>query len=124
MSTQHQFALDFTQKRPAQVQAAIADGMKQADDNANHFWKRMLDAAIVAVARRMPELTVDDVLDEMERIPNCPTNHSLDALGPAMCRASRDKIIVSTNKVVRSTRPHKHGNRRNVWRSLHFGGDL
>lgn len=117
-----QYALDWTEKRPPAVQEKIADGMKRADDHANYFWKRMIDAAIVAVARRLPELTVDDVLDEMEKIPNCPGTHALDALGPAMLRAKRDKIISPTDRVRRSRRPEKHGNRHNVWTSNYFGG--
>ena len=120
MNESGQFALDFTQKLPPQVQERIAEGMAQSDENANHFWKRMIDAAIVAVARRMKEFTVDDVLDEMEKIPNCPETHALHALGPAMQRARRDKIVTPTNMLVRSTRIEKHGNRRSVWISNYW----
>lgn len=122
MSQSTQFALDFSGKRPPAVQQRIEEGMKQADDNANYFWKRMIDAAIVAVARRLAEFTVDDVLDEMEKIPNCPGTHALDALGPAMLRAKRDRIVSPTNRVVRSKRPKKHGNRHAVWTSNYCGG--
>jgi hypothetical protein len=73
------------------------------------------------VARRMPEFTVDDVLDEMEKIPNCPSTHSLAALGPAMRRAHADKIISPTNRVQRSRRALKHGNRHNCWISNYCG---
>lgn len=112
------FELDFSGKLPPSAQA----GMAIADENANHFWRRMIDAAIVAVARRMPELTVDDVLDEMEKIPNCPSTHSLAALGPAMSRARQDKIITATDRVVRSRRAKKHGNRHNCWISNYYEG--
>ena len=120
MAASRQFALDFSAKRPPEVQAKIADGMERADENANHFWKRIIDAAIVAVARRLPELSVDDVLAEMESIPNCPKTHALDALGPAMSRARRDKILSPTDRVVRSQRPEKHGNRHSVWKSNYW----
>lgn len=120
MSTQFQF--DWTQKMPPAVQERIADGMAQSDENANHFWKRMIDAAIVAVARRLPEFTVDEVLDEMEKIPNCPETHALHALGSAMSRARKDKIVTATNRVVRSKREIKHGNRHSVWISNYFSG--
>jgi hypothetical protein len=114
-----QITLDFSGKLPPSAQA----GMEQADRNCNHFWRRMIDAAIVAVARRQKTLTVDDVLDEMEQIPNCPSTHSLAALGPAMSRARRDKIITATNQVVRSKRLLKHGNRHSVWLSNYCGED-
>lgn len=120
MSESQQFALDFTQKLPPAVQERIAEGMAQSDANANHFWKRMIDHAIIAVARCMKEFTVDDVLDEMEKIPNCPETHALHALGPAMQRARRDKIVSPTNRLVRSAREVKHGNRRSVWISNYF----
>jgi hypothetical protein len=119
MSAQ-QFSFDWTQKLPPLVQERIAEGMAQSDENANHFWKRMIDAAIVAVARRMKEFTVDDVLDEMEKIPHCPETHALHALGPAMSRARHDKIVTPTNRLVRSSRPVKHGNRRSVWISNYY----
>lgn len=118
MSTQYQ--LDWTQKRPPAVQAAIADGMQRSDDHADHFWKRIVDGAILAAARRLPELTVDDVLDELEKVPNCPSTHDLSALGPAMQRARRDKVLRPTDRVIRSRRPGKHGNRHNVWASNYF----
>lgn len=115
-----QWSLDFTKTLPPAVRDRIAEGMQQSDANANHFWKRMIDHAIVAVARRMKEFTVDDVLDEMEKIPNCPQTHALHALGPAMQRARRDKIVTGTNVLVRSTREVKHGNRRSVWMSNYY----
>jgi hypothetical protein len=120
MNTPQQFDLDFSQK----LSPAAQIGMQQADENADHFWRRMIDAAIVAVARKMQEFTVDDVLDEMEKIPNCPSTHSLAALGPAMSRARKDKIVTPTNRVQRSRRALKHGNRHNVWVSNYFGGEL
>jgi len=121
MSDIFQPCFDFTAKPlPPEVQESIRDGMAQSDANANHFWKRMIDAAIVAVARRMKEFTVDDVLDEMEKIPNCPETHALHALGPAMQRARKDKIVSPTNMLVRSKREGKHGNRRSIWVSNYY----
>jgi hypothetical protein len=124
------YSLDFTGKTPPAVQDAIKDGMKRADENANYFWKKVLDGCVLAAARRLPELTVDDVLDEMEAInvarkiagkPPIET-HNLDALGPAMMRAKRDKIISPTTTKIRSKRVVKHGNLRTLWTSNFFGG--
>jgi hypothetical protein len=38
--------------------------MATADENANERWKKIIDGCILAAARRLPELTVDDVLAE------------------------------------------------------------
>jgi hypothetical protein len=64
--TTRQFALDFTTKMPPAAQAAKADGMEAADAHADPFWKRVIDGCILAVARKQAELSVDNVLDEIE----------------------------------------------------------
>jgi hypothetical protein len=97
-------------------------GMQQADDNANFFWKRIIDGCVLAAARRLQEITVDDVLDEYEKIPNRPVTHNFSALGPAMIRAERDRVLVRTDRVKRSRRPGKHGNRHTIWQSLYCEG--
>jgi hypothetical protein len=112
-----QFALDFSQKLPAPAQERIADGMQRADDNAESRWKAIFAACILAVARRQPELTSDDVLDEIAKLPNAPSTHALCAVGPAMRRAAQDGMIARTDKIVRSKRPEKRGNFHAVWRS-------
>jgi len=112
-----QYALDFTQKRPPDVQARIADGMKQADDNADIRWRQIIDGCVLAAARRLPELTSDDVLDEYEKLPNPPKTHSQVALGPVMDRAHRMGILIATERVIRSTRKIKHGNYHRAWKS-------
>jgi len=116
LATNTQFELPFRHSIETQK------GMQRADNNANYFWRKMIDAAIVAVARRLPELTVDDVVEEMSKIPNCPKTHALDALGPAMSRARKDRIISPTDRVVRSKREGTHGNRHSVWISNYYGG--
>jgi hypothetical protein len=70
-------------------------------------------------------LTVDDVLDELDAIntqrklsKKAPIEtHNMDALGPAMSRARKDGVISPTDRVKRSQRAEKHGNRHNVWLS-------
>jgi len=122
---QQQFDLDFSQKRPPEVQAKIAEGMAAADEHADPFWKRVLDGCILAVARRLPELTVDDVLGELEAVnrqrkangQEIVETHHLCAIGPAMKRARTDGIITPTDRVKRSAIPHKNGNLHTIWRS-------
>lgn len=123
-----QFSIDFTTKRPPEVQERIAEGMQSADDHANKFWKSVFDACIQNVARRKPELTVDDVLDELEVVNRerqarglqVVTTHHLAAIGPAMVRAKSAGLLTPTDRVIRSVRAVKHGNRHAVWLSNHF----
>lgn len=115
-----QFALDFTQRMPPAVQERTAAGMRQADENADERWKHIFDACVLAAARKKPELTSDDVLTEIEALPNPPETHNLAAIGPAMKRAAAMGILKCTDRVKRSERPEKHGNRQNVWLSKFF----
>ena len=120
MTASRQFALDFTRKRPPQVQAKIADGMQAADDHADGRWKHIFDACVLAAARKKPEITSDDVLAEIEGLPDPPDTHNLSAIGPAMKRAAQMEILGWTDRVKRSERPDKHGNRQNVWKSNYY----
>jgi hypothetical protein len=113
-----QFSIDFDQKLPPSAEI----GMAQADENADHRWKRWVDAAIMAVARRLETFTVDDVLGELEKLPEPPDTHNLAALGPRMKRVAKElKFMVATPEVQRSKRPEKNGNLHRVWRSKLFG---
>ena len=119
-----QFALDFTAKLPAAAQARIADGMKLADDNAESRWKHIFDGCVLAAARKKPEITSDDVLAEIEALPNPPSTHNLAAIGPAMKRAAQMGILRRTDRFCRSSRPEKNGNLHAVWVSKYFAGVL
>jgi hypothetical protein len=114
MSGQQQFDLDFSQKLPASAQAGMAD----ADAHADIRWKRWVDGAIQAVARRLQEFTVDDVLSELEKLPNPPETHNLVALGPRMKEVAKTLgYMEATERVQRSKRKEKNGNLHRVWRS-------
>jgi hypothetical protein len=115
-----QFALDFTSKMPPAAQERTAEGMRQADDNADARWKHIFDACVLAAARKKPEITSDDVLTEIEALPDPPNTHNLAAIGPAMKRAAEMGLIVPTDKVVRSGRKEKRGNYHKVWISKYF----
>ena len=110
-----QFALDFTEKVPAPAQERIAAGMKQADENADGRWRHIFDACVLAAAKKKPEITSDDVLAEIEALDQAPGTHNLAAIGPAMKRAAKMGVLAYTDRVKRSERPEKHGNRQNVW---------
>ncbi len=111
-----QFDLDFSGRIPVSAQI----GMAQADQNADERWKHIFDACVLAAARKKPEITSDDVLAEIEALPNPPDTHNLAAIGPAMMRAAKMGILKSTDRVTRSQRPNKHGNRHTVWQSNYF----
>lgn len=119
MSTQ--FALDFSGKRPPEVQERIEAGMAQADANADPQWRHIFDGCVLAAARKKPEITSDDVLSEIESLP-APHTHNLAAIGPAMLRAQKAGIIRPTDRVVRSKRIEKNGNLHRCWTSLYFTG--
>jgi hypothetical protein len=116
-----QISIDFTSKRPPEVQARIDEGMDRCDEHAQVLWKRVVDGCILAVARRLPEFTCDDVLEELEKLPEAPDTHNLAALGPRMKEVSRTLgYMEATDRVKRSKRPLKHGNLMRVWESRIF----
>lgn len=113
-----QFELDWNQKLPPSAQL----GMQQADENADGRWKRWVDGAIQAVARRLEFFTVDDVLAELEKLPNPPDTHNLAALGPRMKEVAKVLgYMEPTERVQRSRIPLKKGNLHRVWRSRIYG---
>jgi hypothetical protein len=112
------YQLDFSGKLPVSAQV----GMKQADDNASPEWKHVFDACVLAAARKHRELTSDSVLAEMESLPHPPQTHNLGAIGSAMRRACAARILTRTDRVKRSERPEKHGNRQNIYVSNYFQG--
>jgi hypothetical protein len=108
-----QFDLDFSRRLPPEAQA----GRQLADDHADPRWKHIFDACVLAAAQKKAEITSDDVLAEMEALPHHPSTHNLAAIGAAMRRASTMGILTGTNRVKRSERREKHGNRQNIWLS-------
>lgn len=113
-----QFAMDFDKKLPVSAQI----GRAQSNENANTKWKHIFDACALAAAKKKPEITSDDVLAELEALPNAPETHNLSAIGAAMHRACVMGILQGTDRVKRSDRPEKHGNRQNIWISNYFAG--
>ena len=117
-----QIELDFTPRMPEQARERIEAGMAQADENADIRWKRIFDDCLLAVARRLPELTSDDVLAEMQSLGHSPETHNLSAIGARLVAACELGILARTDRVTRSTIKGKHGNRHNIWRSLYCQG--
>lgn len=107
-------------RRSPEVQARIDGSMRLADENADGRWKHIFDACILMAATKHSEITVDQVITEMEALPNPPTTHNLSAIGSAMKRAAEMGVLTYTDRVRRSERPKKHGNRHNVWISNYY----
>lgn len=112
----HQFSIDFTGRLPISAQL----GMKQCDDSANEQWKHIFDACVLAASKKKPEITSDDVLDEIESLTHHPSTHNQSAIGPAMKRAAEMGVIRATERVKRSERAAKKGNLHRVWESLYW----
>jgi len=114
-----QFELDWNSKVGPEAQA----GRAQADENANGRWRHVFDACVLAAARKKPEIVSDDVLAELEALPNPPGTHNLAAIGGAMLRACKMGILCGTDRTKRSERPEKHSNRQNVYISKYYGAE-
>lgn len=113
-----QFDIDFNAKLSPTTQI----GMAAADEHADYRWKRVTDAAILAVARRKQEFTTDDVWAELAMLPQSPTTHRRCAIGPRMKRVSRELgYMVATGRVKRSKQENARGNFLCVWESRVYG---
>ena len=116
-----QYSIDFKGKIPPAAQERIRDGMKRADENADPKWRHIFDACVLAAARKKQEITSDDVLAEIQSLPDPPKTHNLAAIGPAMKRAAQMGVIARTDRFCRSRVPHKNGNLHNIWTSRCHG---
>ena len=114
MTLQYQF--DYDSKLPVSAQA----GRQQSYENSKEEWRCIFEACILAAARKKFEIVSDDVLAEVEALGHSPTTHNLSAIGGAMHRASKMGILRGTDRVRRSERPEKHGNRQNIWESNYY----
>ncbi len=115
-------SFDFGQPVNPEAQEKINEGMARADRNADPFWRHIFDASVLAAAKKKAEITSDDVLTEIEALPNPPETHNLSAIGPAMKRACEMGILTHTDRVNRSERPDKKGNFHRVWLSNYYVG--
>jgi hypothetical protein len=116
MTSTQQFDLDFSGKLPPSAQ----EGRQTSYENSKEEWRVIFEACILAAARKKFEIVSDDVLSEVESLGHAPTTHNLAAIGGAMHRACKMGILNRTDRVKRSGRPEKHGNRQNIWESNYY----
>jgi hypothetical protein len=102
----------------AAAQAAKAEGMARAADNAAAGWTETMYALVIEVARARRRFTSDDVyrLAEERAVPPTPEGR---AFGQVMLRAARNGVCKKADCApVPSARRSLHASPRAVWDSL------
>lgn len=97
---------------------AAQRGIDQAERNANLDWKEAAIECVRTVARRYREFTTDEVLVELDKLPE--KTHNLSALGAVMRRADREGLIANTGQM-RQTKIARRHRKLTVWRSKLVG---
>lgn len=96
----------FTADREAAA-FARAEGIGQADANADERWKECALDAIEWCARYLDDFTSDDVWTILEDMPGAQT-HEPSALGPCFLRASHAGVICKTGAMRASRLKRRH----------------
>lgn len=95
----------------------IESAITTADEHAAPDWKLAAAACIRHLAERKPEITADDVVEDLEQFFPSVTTHNLAALGPVFRNAAKSGVIRNTNRMVQSRIPRRH-RKITVWKSL------
>jgi hypothetical protein len=90
------------------------DAMAAVDANADPDWKDEADEAIRDMARRRAYFTAEDVFE----VGKLRRPREGRAMGPAMRRAQRDKVIEPTDRFSTAARTSNHARPVRVWRSI------
>lgn len=95
-----------------------ADAIARVDRNANAQWKDLILFCIGLTAKRMAELTVDDVWDTFDAIggEDNVSTHEKRAIGAQMDKARRAGLIIATDRIQSSRLGNKRWKAR-VWLS-------
>jgi hypothetical protein len=88
-----------------EAQAARADGIARAEENANEAWKQIAYEVLLRVADRGRPFTADDVWDRMDE---SVSTHEPSALGPVFLKASRAGRIVKTGRTCPTRYARRH----------------
>lgn len=93
--------------------------IERANACADDAWREAVMTAIERVARRLPELTTDDV---MAAHPELEDVREPRSWGPLMLRAAREDWIEPTDRYAPSSRKQSNARPKRVWRSrIHPG---
>jgi hypothetical protein len=93
---------------PAPAAEAKADGIQRADDHANERWKTDAYNAVRFLATAGFPFTADDVWAQLSGQGVDSSTHEPSALGPIFLKASRNKIIVKTGRLVPTRYARRH----------------
>ena len=89
------------------------EAIDQADQHADHAWKRAATDAVRKVARMRLTFTADEVWDA---IPDEFSTHEPAALGPVILAARKDGLIEPTGEYRPSKNARRHRDLK-VWRA-------
>ncbi len=103
----------------AEAKAQRDDGIRRAADHAADTWRWHAEQAVLRAARKLPELTVDDVQLEM---PIEITTHEGRAMGGVMLAAVKQGVLEKTDRYRPSAQPRCHSNPRRIWLSRVWEG--
>ena len=102
-------------------QLALEDALIRVANGANPEWVQAASGALAQLARRLPELTADEVWEELaDKHVDTPNGK---AMGNIMRNAARARLITRTDRTVKTRRPTRNRGDVRVWRSLIYKGD-
>lgn len=104
-------------EREAEAKRLRDEGIRRSDTHAATSWKRHADEAIDYAARRLAELSADDVWIVLDGW-GIPRPREARALGARMLSAVRRGSIDPTDRYRPSTRPELHQSPTRVYHSL------
>jgi hypothetical protein len=99
-------------------QLALEDALIRVANGANPKWVAAAIDALAHVASRLPEVTADDVWDELAGKDVDTPNGK--AMGNIMRNAARAGLITRTDRTVKTRRPTRNRGDVRVWRSRTF----
>jgi hypothetical protein len=91
------------------------EGIERVTDNHPSEVDLIL-VAIRVIAARKPELTSDDIHDELEA--KGLGHFTPNAFGAAFRKSALEGVLEDTGRAIKSDRPSAHSRRLPVWRSL------
>lgn len=91
-------------------------GMAQVWQNASAEFRDTALLVVRQAARLRPEISANDLWDGLEVLGIY--THDNRAAGPVMSEAARRGWIVSTERMIKTTRPTRHKGDVRLWRSL------
>ena len=101
------------------AQQSAQAGMAQSDVSATGAWKKAISQCVIAAATRKPEITVDDVWNEFDKLEQKPpVILGRSIVGPSLVAAIKLGLLKRKDGFsLPSQRPSTHGRLLRVFRS-------